>query len=51
LQELLEKRAALDAMGEALQKLIEACAGDGRPKCPILDDLADAGPARTRRAV
>lgn len=40
LLELREKRAALDVMHVALQHLIDACAGDGRPDCPILDDLA-----------
>lgn len=43
MEDLLAKRAALDSMIEALQQLIDACAGDGRPDCPILDDLADTG--------
>lgn len=42
--ELLRKREALDTMTTALQHLIAACAGDGRPECPILDDLADERP-------
>lgn len=41
---LLDRKAALDGMTSALQQLIDACAGDGRPECPILDDLADHGP-------
>lgn len=43
----------LQAMEATLSGLIHACAGDGRPDCPILADLADgpmppseAGPAR-----
>jgi MerR family transcriptional regulator, copper efflux regulator len=47
LRDLLARRAALDGMSAALQRLIEACAGDGRPECPILDDLADASRPRS----
>lgn len=47
LRDLLARRAALDGMSVALQRLIEACAGDGRPECPILDDLADASRPRS----
>ncbi len=37
----LEQRIAeLDAMRRALQHLIHCCHGDGRPDCPILEDLA-----------
>ncbi len=49
-QEMLEKRASLDAMAGALQALIDACAGDGRPECPILEDLAETKSQRARRA-
>lgn len=50
LLELRDRRAALDAMLVALQRLIDACAGDGRPDCPILDDLAETpSPARPRK--
>mgnify|MGYP001191476021 CR=1 FL=1 len=49
LQDLLTRRAALDGMAGALQRLIEACSGDGRPECPILDELADTGPVHRRR--
>lgn len=49
LLELRDKRAALDMMLATLQQLIDACAGDGRPDCPILDDLsAPALPSRPR---
>jgi Cu(I)-responsive transcriptional regulator len=53
LRELQAKRAALDAVLATLQQLIDACAGDGRPDCPILDDLAEpaspVGPRTGRR--
>lgn len=39
--DLLHKQFELAAMVGTLQELIEACAGDGRPECPILDDLAE----------
>lgn len=35
--------AQMQAMRRSLQHLVRACHGDGRPDCPILDDLA-AGP-------
>ena len=41
LEELEGKRAVLETMSAALQRLIDACAGDGRSECPILDDLAE----------
>lgn len=47
--ELRVKTAALEGMTATLQHLIDACAGDGRPECPILDDLAEPGPAGIRR--
>ena len=34
------KIAELQAMEKTLHHLIHACAGDGRPDCPILDELA-----------
>ena len=34
------KIAELEAMEKTLHHLIHACAGDGRPDCPILDGLA-----------
>ncbi|MCE8000940.1 MAG: MerR family DNA-binding protein [Rhodobiaceae bacterium] len=38
--DLLQKQSELTAMISTLQQLIDARAGDGRPECPILDDLA-----------
>lgn len=35
------KAAELQAMGRALRNLAEACHGDQRPECPILDDLSE----------
>jgi Cu(I)-responsive transcriptional regulator len=34
------KAAALGAMAASLRHLAEHCAGDARPDCPILDELA-----------
>ena len=34
------KIAAMQAMRRTLMGLAESCHGDGRPDCPILDDLA-----------
>ena len=41
------KIAELQAMRGALQVLSDHCHGDGRPECPILDDLA-GGPGKPR---
>ncbi|WP_114965806.1 Cu(I)-responsive transcriptional regulator [Alkalilacustris brevis] len=41
------KIAALEEMRATLSTLVAACAGDTRPDCPILRDLADA-PAKAR---
>jgi MerR family transcriptional regulator, copper efflux regulator len=38
--ELGDKISALQAMQRTLQDLARRCHGDGRPDCPILDDLA-----------
>ncbi|WP_077964332.1 Cu(I)-responsive transcriptional regulator [Ensifer adhaerens] len=41
--EILERKAEeLKAMSRTLKHLAAHCHGDGRPDCPILDDLADA---------
>ena len=32
----------LEAMRRTLEQLVHDCHGDGRPDCPILDDLADS---------
>lgn len=42
--ELRRKMAELANMVAALDRLVGACAGDGRPDCPILDELAEARP-------
>ena len=39
-----EKIAELRAMQATLTDLVHACAGDGRPDCPILTGLADPDP-------
>ncbi|WP_338016722.1 MerR family DNA-binding protein [Oleomonas cavernae] len=41
---LERKIAELQAMSRTLSHLAEACHGDDRPDCPILDDLAGQGP-------
>ena len=40
LDELAQRIEALQAMQRTLAGLMNLCAGDGRPDCPILDDLA-----------
>ncbi|QDO96970.1 Cu(I)-responsive transcriptional regulator [Ferrovibrio terrae] len=45
IDELTRKIAELQAMKRSLQHLAEACHGDDRPDCPILDDLS--GPIQT----
>ena len=40
LEKIETKITGLEAMRNTLSHLIEACAGDHRPDCPILDDLA-----------
>jgi MerR family transcriptional regulator, copper efflux regulator len=37
--DLKQKVAALQAMVQTLEHLVEHCHGDHRPECPILDDL------------
>lgn len=51
-EDLEARAAALLAMSRTLRHLASCCHGDGRPDCPILDDLAgDAAPAAgSRRA-
>ncbi|NNL18053.1 MAG: MerR family DNA-binding protein, partial [Boseongicola sp.] len=39
LDEIAAKIADLKAMEATLSHLVETCAGDGRPDCPILADL------------
>ena len=45
--ELHQKISALRQMADTLQTLIDCCAGDDRPDCPILDGLEQ--PAALRR--
>ena len=40
LQRIEEKLAELKSLQEVLIHLIDACDGDARPNCPILEDLA-----------
>ena len=40
LEEIREKITALQAMQDNLTHLVDCCAGDARPDCPILTDLA-----------
>jgi len=40
IDELQTKIAELQGMVNTLQHLTHCCAGDGRPDCPILDELA-----------
>lgn len=40
LQQIAEKITQLQSMQDTLSDLVEACAGDNRPDCPILRDLA-----------
>ncbi|WP_317055882.1 Cu(I)-responsive transcriptional regulator [Roseovarius rhodophyticola] len=40
LSQIGEKIAQLEAMRDTLRTLVQSCAGDARPDCPILKDLA-----------
>ncbi len=40
--DLERKIAEMQAMAGTLRHLAQTCAGDGRPDCPILDDLGGA---------
>jgi MerR family transcriptional regulator, copper efflux regulator len=42
-QDLEARIAEMQAMADTLRDLSGCCAGDDRPDCPILADLADAG--------
>lgn len=48
IDDLTAKIAELQAMKRTLQHLAEACHGDARPDCPILDDLG--GPMNEAKA-
>jgi Cu(I)-responsive transcriptional regulator len=43
-EELRRKEEEIRAMRRTLEDLARHCHGDARPDCPILDDLAGAGP-------
>ena len=43
---LAQRIAELEAMRKTLLHLVQACHGDGRPDCPILEDLATPPSAR-----
>ena len=43
LAQIEDKIADLIAMRDTLTHLVDACAGDNRPDCPILNDLGRAG--------
>lgn len=47
--ELAEKIRELQAMQRTLETLARQCQGDGRPTCPILDDLAGPPAAGCRK--
>ena len=46
LRELDAKLSELNAMKGALEHLVEFCAGDERPDCPIIEGLAAKNPVR-----
>ena len=41
--DLQQRIASMQRMAATLQALIDGCAGDERPECPILDDLQGGG--------
>lgn len=47
--EIEEKIAGLSAMKETLSTLVNACHGDRRPDCPILENLAGQGDCGSRK--
>jgi Cu(I)-responsive transcriptional regulator len=47
-EELSRKAAALEAMQATLRELAEACHGDDRPECPILDRLTQQARRKPR---
>lgn len=50
LADIEARLAEMRAVTRTLKRLVDACHGDDRPDCPILDDLA-APPARKTRRV
>lgn len=49
LQDIQRRIAELQGMAATLGELARCCAGDARPDCPILDDLASAEAVAPRR--
>jgi MerR family transcriptional regulator, copper efflux regulator len=49
IRELELRIADMQAMAKTLRELVDACHGDDRPDCPILDDLALGGEGDPRR--
>lgn len=47
LSEIDQKLAELTAMRETLHTLVQSCAGDHRPDCPILADMAKGAQHRS----
>lgn len=45
LHKIEAKISDLEAMRDTLSDLVQCCAGDNRPDCPILKDLAGQAPA------
>jgi Cu(I)-responsive transcriptional regulator len=43
LERIAAKIAELEQMRDTLSDLVQACAGDARPDCPILQGLSDKG--------
>ena len=41
-EDLRQKRVAIDAMIGTLEHLVAHCRGDARPDCPIIEELAGA---------
>ncbi len=41
LQEIAEKQRELQSLHDELAHLVDACRGDDRPDCPIIDSLGD----------
>ncbi len=51
LHKIAEKIAELRAMEATLSHLVQSCAGDGRPDCPILAGLGDGAKPQAGLAV
>ena len=45
LEEIAEKQRELQSLHDELAHLVEACRGDHRPDCPIIDGMEDRRPA------